>query len=56
VEINSAKTLDDPAAAAALIDKLIIPLIARCGLKVRVKRTPDSYTLKISLGRANQGR
>ena len=33
------------------IDKLIIPLIAKVGLKVQVTRKPESTTLKIAVKR-----
>jgi hypothetical protein len=39
----------------AYVDKFVIPLLAKAGLKVKVTRKPEYTTLKISVKRAVQG-
>ena len=43
----------DDRVLAEYIDKLIVPLIAKVGLKVKVDRKPEHTTLKIAVRRAN---
>jgi hypothetical protein len=38
----------------AYIDKFILPLLAKAGLKVKVTRKPEYTTLKIAVRRAEQ--
>ena len=44
----------DDAVLAGYIDTLIIPLIAKVGLKVQVTRKPEYTTLKIKVRRGDK--
>jgi hypothetical protein len=46
--------MPDPNIQVAYVDKFILPLLAKAGLKVKVTRKPEYTTLKIQVKRAIQ--